>query len=64
MIRLFSKKEITIEYTVEKCDSCSKSRRRRHKIGDTLFAKSKAEGSCGCGGTFYIDMIYGETLVR
>lgn len=56
---IFSKKEVTIAYTVQKCDSCKKQNRRIFADGDVLFSK---EGACACGGNFYIDMIYGQTL--
>jgi len=56
---IFSKKETTIAYTEEKCDSCKKSAKRRYREGDILFEKAH---SCNCGGSFYIDKIYGETL--
>lgn len=54
----FSKKKPAVAaYTVEKCGSCAKSRRRAYAPGDTLF---DGAGGCGCGGEFRVDMIYGE----
>ena len=56
---IFSKKEITLEYTLEKCDSCKKEKKREFLENDILFSK---QDSCSCGGTFYIEMIFGETM--
>jgi len=58
---IFPKKETTVAYTEEKCDSCKKSARREYREGDVLFAKVRP---CGCGGIFYVDKIYGETFRR
>jgi len=58
---IFSKKEITIAYTEEKCDSCKKSARREYREGDVLFEKAHP---CGCGGSFCVEKIYGETFRR
>jgi len=56
---IFQKKEITVAYAAERCDSCQKTHRRRFREGDILFAKA---GPCGCGGEFRIEMIFGETF--
>ena len=56
---IFSKKEITVAYTVEKCNSCKKTTKRKYRQGDTLFEKAN---SCVCGGNFHIDLIYGESF--
>lgn len=56
---IFSKREVTVAYTVEKCNSCSNQNKRKFREGDTLFSRI---GSCGCGGEFRIEMIYGETF--
>lgn len=56
---IFSKKEIIIAYTVEKCNLCKKQNKRKFKEGDILFSKCD---SCQCGGVFEIDMIYGQAL--
>ncbi len=56
---IFSKKEITVAYAVEGCDSCEKSTKRKYRRGDTVFARA---GPCSCGGDFYIERIYGEIV--
>ena len=56
---IFSKKEITICHTIEKCNSCNMQNQRKFKEGDILFSRVN---SCSCGGDFYVELIYGETL--
>lgn len=57
---MFSKKKITLEYTVEKCNSCGNTTQRKFKKGDVLFAElAKCQT---CEGTICIDKIFGETL--
>ncbi len=58
---ILSKKEITVAYTVEECDSCGKSARREYRQGDVVFERA---GPCSCGGDFHIERIYGEALRR
>ena len=57
---MFSKKKITLEYTVEKCNNCGNSTKRKFRKGDVLFAeRSKCQM---CEGIVCIDKIFGETL--
>lgn len=57
---MFSKKKITLEYTVEKCNNCGSSTPRKFRKGDVLFAEiSKCQT---CEGTVCIDKIFGEIL--
>ena len=57
---MFSKKKITLEYTVEKCNNCGNSTKRKFRKGDVLFAEiSKCQA---CEGLVCIDKIFGETL--
>ncbi len=57
---MFSK-NITVAYTVEKCDSCNVTIKRRYRAGDVLF---NVTGSCKCGESLYVDSIYGESVKK
>ena len=57
---MFSKKKITLAYTVEKCTKCGMLKKRKFNEGDVLFAE---ESKCNsCDGITSIDKIFGETL--
>jgi len=56
---MFSKKEITIAYSVEKCTKCGMLKKRKFIEGDILFAKSSKCNSCD--GMTTIEKIFGET---
>ena len=57
---MFSKKKITIAYTVEKCSKCEALRKRKFIEGDFLFSESSKCTSCD--GMTRIEKIFGETL--
>ena len=57
---IFSKKKITIAYTVEKCTKCGMLRKRKFTEGDVLFTKSSKCTSCD--GMTNIEKIFGETI--
>ena len=57
---MFSKKKITIAYTLEKCMKCGLQRKRKFTQGDTLFSKSSKCTSCD--GMMNIEKIFGETI--
>ena len=59
---IFSKEEIILEYTVEKCPKCEKLNRRDFSDGDVLFNPSS---KCTfCDGVTIIEKIYGEILQK
>ena len=59
---IFSKEEIILEYTVEKCPKCQKFIRRDFSDGDVLFNFSS---KCTfCDGVTIIEKIYGEILQK
>jgi hypothetical protein len=59
---IFSKDEIILAYTIEKCPKCEKLNRRDFCEGDVLFNSSS---KCAfCDGTTVIEKIYGETLQK
>ena len=57
---IFSKKKITIAYTVEKCKKCHTLRKRKFAIGDVLFVESSQCSSCD--GKTMIEKIFGESI--
>ncbi len=57
---IFSKKKITIAYTVEKCKKCGMLRKRKFFEGDILFAESS--NCTSCEGMASIEKIFGETI--
>jgi len=57
---MFSKKKITIAYTVEKCTKCGMLRKRKFTEGDILFAESSKCTSCD--EVTSIEKIFGETI--
>lgn len=57
---MFSKKKITIAYSVEKCQKCGMLRKRKFSEGDVLFDISFKCSSCN--GTTRIEKIFAETL--
>ena len=57
---IFSKKKITIEYTVEQCTKCGILIMRKFKDGDLLFAEISKCNSCD--GLTRIEKIFGETI--
>ena len=59
---MFSKEEIVIAYTVEKCKSCEMERKRKFKIGDYLFAETSKCDSCE--GSMQIEKIFGESIEK
>ena len=57
---MFSKEEVTVCYTVEKCNNCNKEITRKFKEGDYLFSKTiKCQT---CEGKLQIEKIFGETI--
>ncbi len=59
---MFSKEEIIIAYTIEKCKSCEMERKRKFKEGDYLYAETSKCDSCE--GSMQIEKIFGETIER
>ena len=59
---IFSKEEIILAYTVEKCPKCEKLNRRDFCEGDILFNSSSK--CISCNGITTIEKIYGETLQK
>ena len=59
---MFSKEEIIIAYTIEKCKSCEMERKRKFKEGDYLYAKTSKCDSCE--GTMQIEKIFGEPIEK
>ncbi len=59
---IFSKDEIILAYTIEKCPKCEKLNRRDFCEGDVLFNSSS---KCTfCDGTTVIEKIYGEKIQK
>ena len=59
---IFSKEEIVLAYTVEKCPKCQKLHKRDFSEGDTLFTLSS---KCNfCDGITIIEKIFGEILQK
>ncbi len=59
---MFSKEEIVIAYTVEKCKSCEMERKRKFKNGDYLFAETSKCDSCE--GSMQIEKIFAESIEK
>ena len=59
---MFSKEEIIVAYTIEKCKSCDMERKRKFKEGDYLFAETSKCDSCK--GDMQIEKIFGETIEK
>ena len=59
---IFSKDEIILAYTIEKCPKCEKLNRRDFCEGDILFNSSSK--CISCDGITIIEKIYGETLQK
>ena len=57
---MFSKEEIIIAYTIEKCKSCEMERKRKFKEGDYLYAETSKCDSCE--GSMQIEKIFGESI--
>ncbi len=57
---IFSKKKITVAYTVEVCLKCNLQRKRKFTTGDVLFSESSKCSSCD--GISVIEKIFGETF--
>ena len=57
---MFSKKKITLAYTVEKCSKCKMTKKRKFAEGDVLFSESSKCNSCGESNM--IEKIFGEIL--
>ena len=57
---IFSKKKITIEYSVEQCTKCGTMTKRRFHDGDVLFAEISTCTSCD--GLTRIEKIFAETV--
>ena len=55
---MFSKEKITVAYTVEKCEKCGMTKKRKFSDGDILFAEISKCNSCD--GMTTIDKIFGE----
>ena len=59
---LFSKEEVIVEYTIEKCKKCNAERKRKFTFGDTLFSETT---KCNlCDGMMSIEKIFGEKLEK
>ena len=59
---IFSKEEIVLAYTVQKCPKCEKFHKRDFSEGDILFNTSS---KCNfCDGTTIIEKIFGEILQK
>ena len=59
---IFSKDEIVLPYTVEKCPKCEKFHKRDFSEGDILFTVSS---KCNfCDGITTIDKIFGTVLKK
>ena len=59
---IFSKEEIVLAYTVEKCPKCEKFHKRDFSEGDVLF---NASSKCTfCAATTVIEKIFGEILQK
>ncbi len=59
---MFSKEEIIIAYTIEKCMSCEMERKRKFKEGDYLYAETSKCDSCE--GSMQIEKIFGEPIEK
>ncbi len=59
---MFSKEEIIIAYTIEKCKSCEMERKRKFTEGDYLFAETSKCNSCE--GAMQIEKIFGESIEK
>jgi hypothetical protein len=56
---IFSKKKITIAYTVGQCTKCKMLTKQKFNEGDVLFAKLSKCSSCD--GMVQIEKIFGES---
>lgn len=56
---IFSKKKITIAYTIEQCTKCKTLTKREFHDGDVLF--SKLSKCTFCDGLTMVEKIYGES---
>ena len=59
---MFSKEEVIIAYTIEKCKSCEMERKRKFKEGDYLYAETSKCDSCE--GSMQIEKIFGESIEK
>jgi hypothetical protein len=59
---MFSKEDIIVAYTIEKCKSCNMERKRKFKEGDYLFAETTKCDSCD--GVMQIEKIFGEIIEK
>jgi DNA-directed RNA polymerase subunit RPC12/RpoP len=57
---MFSKEEVIISYTVEKCNKCNKEIKRKFKEGDFLFSETVKCPTCD--GKLLIEKIFGESI--
>ena len=57
---IFSKKKITIAYTVEVCTKCGMLTKRKFNEGDVLFTERTPCSSCD--GLIRIEKIFGVTM--
>lgn len=61
-MRLFKKKEEVLDpYTVEQCNSCNKTSKRKFKEGDHIFKITEKCSLCG-NGQMMIAKIFGEVV--
>lgn len=59
---LFKKKEEMLDpYTVEQCNACNKTSKRKFKEGDYVFKTTDKCPSCG-NGQMMIGKIFGEVV--
>ncbi len=59
---MFSKEEIIIAYTIEKCKSCEMERKRKFAEGDYLFSETTKCNSCE--GIMQIEKIFGASIEK
>ena len=56
---MFSKKKITVAYTIEQCTKCGMQIKRKFKEGDVLFVNMTK--CVSCDGLTMIEKIFGES---
>ncbi len=61
-MRLFKKKEEVLDpYTIERCNICNKTTKRKFKEGDYIFKVTEKCTACG-NGQIMVDKIFGEVV--
>ncbi len=59
---IFSKKKVTVTYTVEECKNCKMQRKRKFAKGDILFSESLKCTSCDA--MTRIEKIFAECIEK